>query len=289
MPTWSLNGKTPYEIQHGRKPNLSGIQEFGATAYVKDLSAGKLDLRACIGRFIGYDLESKGYRIYWPKKKTILVEHDVVFNKNDVTSDDNSITIPGDALAEGERDKIIQSPNLAPLSVKLVDELELDHKPEAMEKPEKVLFLSESSMTEEQAPELSPVTYCAERLRDQLAQWPGFYKDQRVKTAYLEAHATNHFVEEEDDDKIVLSSKELTSLNNKDTPPKFDAFTIFDALGSSIGSKPKMLDEAFNGPKGNKWKAAYAFELSQLESMGVWEIIDLPKGETAIPYQTMYK
>ena len=56
-----------------------------------------------------------------------------------------------------------------------------------------------------------------------------------------------------------------------------------------MGSKPKMLDKAFHGPKGNKWKAVYECELNQLKSMGVWEIIDLPKGETAIPYQIMFK
>ena len=147
-------------------------------------------------------MESKGYRIYWPTKKTISVERNVVFNENDITSSNDSVTIPGDALAEGERDKIIQSPNPAPLSVKLVDELELDHKPEATEEPEKVPFLSESPTTEEQAPELSPVGCCAERLRDQWAQQPGFYKDQMAKTAHLDAHATNHFIEEEDDGKL---------------------------------------------------------------------------------------
>ena len=157
-------------MRHGRKPNLAGIQEFGTAAYVKDLSTGKLNPRACVGRFVGYDSESKGYRIYWPKKKTISVEHDVVFNESDVTSDNDSVTIPGDALAEGERDKIIQSPNPIPLSVKLVYEMEQDHKPEAMEEPEKVPFPSESPMTEEQAPELSPVRHHAERLRDELAQ-----------------------------------------------------------------------------------------------------------------------
>ena len=50
-------------------PNLAGIQEFGAAAYVKDLKARKLDARAKVGCFIGYDSESKGYRIYWPGKR----------------------------------------------------------------------------------------------------------------------------------------------------------------------------------------------------------------------------
>ena len=42
----ALNGKTPCEMGHNKKPYLAGIQEFGATAYVKDLAAGKLDARA---------------------------------------------------------------------------------------------------------------------------------------------------------------------------------------------------------------------------------------------------
>jgi hypothetical protein len=54
---------------HNKKPHLAGIQEFRAVAYVKDLTAGKLDSRAKKGCFVGYDSKSKGYRIYWPGKK----------------------------------------------------------------------------------------------------------------------------------------------------------------------------------------------------------------------------
>ena len=67
-PACALNGKTPYEVRHNKKPFLGGIQEFGVAAYVKDLKAGKLDSRAQLGRFVGYDSESKGYRIFWPLK-----------------------------------------------------------------------------------------------------------------------------------------------------------------------------------------------------------------------------
>jgi hypothetical protein len=63
--TCALEGKTPYEMKNKKKPHLSGLQEFGAAAYVKDLKAGKLDARAQVGQFVGYDSESKEYRIYW--------------------------------------------------------------------------------------------------------------------------------------------------------------------------------------------------------------------------------
>ena len=43
----------------GRKPNLAGIQRFGAAAYVKLKNAGKLDKQASKGHFVGYDSKSK--------------------------------------------------------------------------------------------------------------------------------------------------------------------------------------------------------------------------------------
>ena len=64
----ALNGKTPFEMKLKRKPNLANIHEFGAAAYVKNLKARKLDSRALVGYFVGYDINSKGFRIYWPTK-----------------------------------------------------------------------------------------------------------------------------------------------------------------------------------------------------------------------------
>ena len=102
MPSHALKGQTPFEMKLKRKPNLANIQEFGAAAYVKDLKARKLDLRALVGRFIGYDIESKGYQIYWPSKRTVSVERNVCFNENDVTTSENITITSGDTLAEGE-------------------------------------------------------------------------------------------------------------------------------------------------------------------------------------------
>ena len=45
----AIDRKTPYKMQHKKKPYLAGIQEFRVTAYVKDLKAGKLDACAKVG------------------------------------------------------------------------------------------------------------------------------------------------------------------------------------------------------------------------------------------------
>src|SRR6202040_2243474 len=107
-PHHALNGKTPYEMKHKKKPHIGGIHEFGAAVYVKDLKAGKLDVRAQLGCFVGYDSESKGYRIYWPSKRSVTVERNVVFNDSDVMTDTTTI-ISGD-LSKGEKEKVIQVP-----------------------------------------------------------------------------------------------------------------------------------------------------------------------------------
>ena len=79
----------PYKMGHKKKPNLAGIQEFGAAMCVKDLMARKLDFRAKKGQFVGYDSESKGYKIYWPDKRLITIEHNVVFNQDDVNNSED--------------------------------------------------------------------------------------------------------------------------------------------------------------------------------------------------------
>ena len=75
---------------------------------MKNLSAGKLESHAQVGRFISYDSESKGYRTYWLKKYSISIEWNVIFDEKDIQSPDNEIIL-GDILAEGEKEKAIQS------------------------------------------------------------------------------------------------------------------------------------------------------------------------------------
>ena len=48
-PACAIDGKTPYKMKHKKKPHLAGIQEFGVTAYIKDLKAGKLDACTKVG------------------------------------------------------------------------------------------------------------------------------------------------------------------------------------------------------------------------------------------------
>jgi hypothetical protein len=66
-PTKSLNGRTPYEAWHGRKPAVSHLRVFGCLAFGKELGhIGKLNGRSTPGVFIGYAESSKAYHILDP-------------------------------------------------------------------------------------------------------------------------------------------------------------------------------------------------------------------------------
>ena len=63
-PTKALDGMTPYEAWHGRKPAVGHLRIFGCLVYVKELShVSKLDDRSTLGVFIGYAEGVKAYNI----------------------------------------------------------------------------------------------------------------------------------------------------------------------------------------------------------------------------------
>jgi hypothetical protein len=81
-PTKALNGRTPYEACHGRKPVVSHLRVFGCLAFGKELGhIGKLDDRSTPGVFIGYAEGSKAYRILDPGTQRVCTTRNVVFDE----------------------------------------------------------------------------------------------------------------------------------------------------------------------------------------------------------------
>ena len=62
------NGKTPYEMLTGEKPNLAGLREWGTKVWVHNKNGSKLDGRSKIGRWVGFEEVSDAHRIYWSEK-----------------------------------------------------------------------------------------------------------------------------------------------------------------------------------------------------------------------------
>jgi hypothetical protein len=100
--TWTRSlprGLTPYKMVTGESPGLCDIPIWGAVIWVHDTS--NLKLRECAkeGRWVRYDLNSKGHRVYWLEKKNITVERSLTFTKEitqEILQDDEYFTINGE-------------------------------------------------------------------------------------------------------------------------------------------------------------------------------------------------
>jgi hypothetical protein len=54
-------------------------------------------------------------------------------------------------------------------------------------------------------------------------------------------------------------------------------------LALAVAQPEPTLQQALNGPDGPEWQEALDYELSQLEKLGTWEIVDAPRGVNIIP------
>ncbi|WVZ94595.1 hypothetical protein U9M48_040468 [Paspalum notatum var. saurae] len=82
--TKALDGQTPFEAWHGRKPDVSHLRTFGCIGHVKVTKPGlsKLEDRSKPMVLLGYEAGSKAYRMYDPVERRVVIPRDVVFNES---------------------------------------------------------------------------------------------------------------------------------------------------------------------------------------------------------------
>ncbi|GJS89253.1 retrovirus-related pol polyprotein from transposon TNT 1-94 [Tanacetum coccineum] len=75
--------KTPYELMHDKKPDLSYLYVFGSLCYPTNDSEdlGKFKARANIGIFIGYAPANKAFRVYNKRTRLIMETIHVTFDE----------------------------------------------------------------------------------------------------------------------------------------------------------------------------------------------------------------
>ena len=72
--TRAVDGKTPYEVAFGKKPDLHYVCEWGEKVWVHTETGDKLGGPITEEHWLGIDEQSKGFCIYWPDKQTVSVE-----------------------------------------------------------------------------------------------------------------------------------------------------------------------------------------------------------------------
>lgn len=83
-PTKAVCDVTPYEAWWKQNPNVSNLRIFGCIVYslIDSIDRSKLDKKSekCI--FVGYSDKTKGYRLYNPLTKSLIIRRDIVFDEN---------------------------------------------------------------------------------------------------------------------------------------------------------------------------------------------------------------
>ncbi len=78
--TRALRHVTPFEKLYGIKPNLGGLPEWGQQVWIHTNKGSKLNMQAIEGQWVGYDWDSThAHHIYWPRKHSVSVEHNIKF------------------------------------------------------------------------------------------------------------------------------------------------------------------------------------------------------------------
>lgn len=99
--TSSVLGKNPYELWHDQTANKLEYKIFGTEAFthVPKQKRTKWDAKAKKGVFVGYDENTKGYRVYFATENKIEIHRDVKFlpEKTEIAEESEAkkeITLP---------------------------------------------------------------------------------------------------------------------------------------------------------------------------------------------------
>jgi hypothetical protein len=75
--------KTSYELLNGNKPNVSYFRVFGSKCYilVKKGRHSKFTPKVVVGFLLGYDSNTKAYRVFNKSSRLVEISSDVVFDE----------------------------------------------------------------------------------------------------------------------------------------------------------------------------------------------------------------
>ena len=77
---------TPYEAYSGKKPNVENLRVWGCrcAVHIPDTQRSKLDSKSWEGTLVGYSESQKGWRIWNPAKRQVIISRDVAFFEAEV-------------------------------------------------------------------------------------------------------------------------------------------------------------------------------------------------------------
>lgn len=264
-------GSTPYECATGAKPNLAQLPSFGQEVLVLIEALSKLNAKLKLARWVGFDEQSKAHRVYWPEKRSVSVERNLVFVPE--------APVEAAIVPEGENSpNSSQNSPLTPNSVASTPPKpsEIDSMTTQMLSEAPGTQSSSKAKPEEPSTSIHPPTDQGE-LSQHIEGLPGPRK--RNPSPWIKALQEGRGTAGGRGAQKVLKSMlspETAKLAVKGT----EDVPIF-ALAAMVGDEPSF-KEAMEGPDREKWIEAAREEISTIRAMGTYTPTRKPRDANTI-------
>jgi transposase InsO family protein len=253
-PTVSVKNMTPEECWSGFKPSIAHFRVFGCIAHVHtpENLRKKLDDRSSICVNLGLSDESKGYKLYNPTTKKIVVSKDVIFEEGKSWKWDNQQRSTGNnEIVIEEKIPTITHPHVDENDIADID---MDNHSQSTEANDELD--NDGQANDEQHESNSEPEIDTEVLGVRQRKLPAHLKDFVVGE-----QAQGEFLDE--------------FIN------QFQNFVFY-----SNNEDPDTYEEA---SKSQVWREAMNAEIMAIEENQTWELTDLPAGAKPIGVKWIFK
>ena len=266
--TKALQGITPFEAKEKVQPDLSRLRIFGCKAWVLKVRS-KLDGRAEEGRWVGIDPNTEdGHRIYWPARRRVRVERNVVFDNSEI------ISLP-------EISDLVDAPkNDTPTPNQPLNVIET-HVPDAASTPPTPQPTPQQAPTPETRPSR---TKQPSRYVRQLMSGAGTVNGLPKGPALPKGMQFAKLAEEIDEDEFFSDDED-----RENQSPLTDEVAMVIAMSDFEGIEPRDIKEARKRPDWERWKEAMEEEMRRLKANDTWEVINKPKAANVVGSKWVYR
>ena len=274
--TTSLDSKTPYELWHCKKPDVSHLRVWGCTAYVhiqKDKRTGiGSHMEKCV--FIGYPDGYKGWMFYNPTTKRTVISERAEFDER---------YFPG-----LKRTPLTPEPFERPPDVPYTPAPDLggDSEPDTNPTQDNHNPLPALPLIAPATPEPIPVTPPANPAPLEPADHPAFPDPdlpppEQSPTVPIAIRRTRREIRPPNE---WWKIRHPTPACGSDSDPSDDELDEDSAefAGAAHDLDPKSLKAALKRSDREKWQEAVELEFDNHTRNGTWEIVDLPPGAKCI-------
>jgi hypothetical protein len=133
-----IDKKTPIEVWFGSPANYSELRVFECTPYA-NVDNGKLEPRAVKRIFLGYKSGVKGYKLWSPETRKVLISRNVIFDESAMLHDS-----PTDVPIENQQKSSLQVEQFIDAKQKAIDSVPIEPIVEDTSTTEDVPIVSQS-------------------------------------------------------------------------------------------------------------------------------------------------